>query len=262
MTVVDPLAVPMQAVLGRDAGLALQRLHADHGVAFRLARGAQVVHGASRIEAVELDDGSVVRADAVLVGIGARPATDWLTGGGLDVSSGLTCDQYLAAGPHIAGPGTSSTGTTPATAGGCASSTGRTPRTGVRAQRGRLRLRPRPQLTSSGRRTKSGSAAGRRWADEALDAPDGDRAPTPARAEALWVAARVCLLQGDHEVAARRLDECEAAATRLHLAEAAAQCRGLRGLAAQLRGDLTEAESQFEVVPEDNPPGPRSKLAT
>ncbi|MFC4946592.1 NAD(P)/FAD-dependent oxidoreductase [Pseudonocardia sp. GCM10023141] len=105
VTVVDPLAVPMQAVLGRDTGLALQRLHTNHGVAFRLGRSVQVVHGASRVEVVELDDGSAVRADAVLVGIGARPATDWLTGAGLDVSSGLQCDQYLAAGPRIAGAG-------------------------------------------------------------------------------------------------------------------------------------------------------------
>ncbi|MFC9767975.1 ATP-binding protein [Rhodococcus jostii] len=91
-------------------------------------------------------------------------------------------------------------------------------------------------------------AEGRRWVDEALDAPAGDRAPTPARAKALWVAARVCLLQGDHEVAARRLDECEALATRLALADPAAHCLGLRGLAAQLRGDLAEAESRFEVA--------------
>ncbi|MGV9865911.1 ATP-binding protein [Rhodococcus koreensis] len=91
-------------------------------------------------------------------------------------------------------------------------------------------------------------AEGRRWADEALDAPDGDRAPTPARAKALWVAARVCLLQGDHEAAALRLDECEAVATQLHLADAAAHCLGLRGLAAQLRGDLAEAESYLEVA--------------
>lgn len=91
-------------------------------------------------------------------------------------------------------------------------------------------------------------AEGRRWADEALGAPGDDRAATPARVKALWVAARVCLLQGDPKGAAARLDECEAAATRLHLAEAAAHCVGLRGLAAQLRGDLTEAESQFEVA--------------
>ncbi|MFC4946586.1 ATP-binding protein [Pseudonocardia sp. GCM10023141] len=91
-------------------------------------------------------------------------------------------------------------------------------------------------------------AEGRRWADEALDAPDADRVPTPARAAALWVAARVCLLQGDHRAAAQRLDECEASATLLHLAEATAHCRGLRGLAAQLRGDLAEAESHFEVA--------------
>ncbi|MGW4488322.1 ATP-binding protein [Amycolatopsis sp. NPDC004368] len=91
-------------------------------------------------------------------------------------------------------------------------------------------------------------AEGRRWADEALDAPDGDRAPSAARAKALWVAARVSLLQGDHEVARQRLEECEAAAARLNLADAAAQCRGLRGLAGQLRGDLAEAERHFEVA--------------
>ncbi|MEV8610013.1 LuxR C-terminal-related transcriptional regulator [Amycolatopsis sp. NPDC051373] len=91
-------------------------------------------------------------------------------------------------------------------------------------------------------------AEGRTWADEALGAPEGERAPTAARAKALWVAARVSLLQGDQEAAAQRLDECEALATRLHLADAAAQCRGLRGLAAQLRGDLAEAEGHFEVA--------------
>ncbi|WP_326568866.1 LuxR C-terminal-related transcriptional regulator [Amycolatopsis rhabdoformis] len=91
-------------------------------------------------------------------------------------------------------------------------------------------------------------AEGRRWADEALDAPESGRQPTPARAKALWVAARVCLLQGDHQAAAQRLEECEAAAARLNLADAAAHCLGLRGLAAQLRGDLSEAEKHFGVA--------------
>ncbi|GEL24813.1 pyridine nucleotide-disulfide oxidoreductase [Pseudonocardia sulfidoxydans NBRC 16205] len=105
VTVVDPLEAPMQGVLGRDAGRALQRLHAEHGVGFRLGRGVRVVHGASRVGAVELDDESVVRADAVLVGIGARPAAGWLAGAGLDVSAGLACDRYLAAAPHVVGAG-------------------------------------------------------------------------------------------------------------------------------------------------------------
>ncbi|MGD9985589.1 ATP-binding protein [Pseudonocardia sp.] len=91
-------------------------------------------------------------------------------------------------------------------------------------------------------------AEGRRWADEALDAPGAAPEPTPSRTTALWVAARVCLLQGDHEAATRRLDECEAAAARLQLDDAAAHCIGLRGLAAQLRGDLAEAERHFAVA--------------
>jgi NADPH-dependent 2,4-dienoyl-CoA reductase/sulfur reductase-like enzyme len=57
------------------------------------------VRGASRVEAVELDDGTVLQADAVLVGIGAVPVTGWLEGAELDLSSGLMCDEYLGVGP-------------------------------------------------------------------------------------------------------------------------------------------------------------------
>lgn len=91
-------------------------------------------------------------------------------------------------------------------------------------------------------------AEGRAWADEVLDRSGGTLTASPARTKALWVAAWVSLLQGEHEVAGRRLDECERAAEELHIAEAAAYCRGLRGLAAQLRGELAEAERHFAVA--------------
>lgn len=91
-------------------------------------------------------------------------------------------------------------------------------------------------------------AEGRIWADEVLDVLGRDVEPSAARTKALWVAAWISLLQGDHEAATRRLNECESAAAILGLAGCAAYCRGLRGLAAQLRGDLGEAERQFAVA--------------
>ncbi|MFC5993843.1 NAD(P)/FAD-dependent oxidoreductase [Pseudonocardia hispaniensis] len=99
VTVVDPLPTPMQAVLGPRIGAALGRLHREHGVLFRLGRNVRAVIGSLRVEGVQLDDGTVLPGDAVLVGIGATPAVGWLADSGLDITAGLRCDEYLTAGP-------------------------------------------------------------------------------------------------------------------------------------------------------------------
>ncbi|TCK27601.1 NAD(P)/FAD-dependent oxidoreductase [Pseudonocardia endophytica] len=105
VTVVDTLDAPMAGQLGRELGQQLQRLHEGHGVRFLLGRGVTSVRGVDRVESVELDDGTVLRADVVLVGIGARPVTDWLSRSGLDTSDGLICDRRLFAAPQIVGAG-------------------------------------------------------------------------------------------------------------------------------------------------------------
>jgi NADPH-dependent 2,4-dienoyl-CoA reductase/sulfur reductase-like enzyme len=97
--VIDPLAVPMQPVLGDSIGGALRRTHERHGATFLMGRSVRRVHGQARVEGLELDNGTMVAADAVLTGIGALPATGWLTGSGLGVGDGLLCDACLSAGP-------------------------------------------------------------------------------------------------------------------------------------------------------------------
>jgi len=53
------------------------QVHLDHGVDLRAGTGvSEVIPGG-----VRLDDGSVVEAETVLVAIGSRPNTEWLTGG-------------------------------------------------------------------------------------------------------------------------------------------------------------------------------------
>jgi 3-phenylpropionate/trans-cinnamate dioxygenase ferredoxin reductase component len=99
VAVIDPLTVPMRAVLGDRLGTVLRRLHEQHGVTFLMGRGVRHIRGHARVEGLELDDGTVIAADAVLVGIGATPGTDWLADSGLGIGNGLICDACLGAGP-------------------------------------------------------------------------------------------------------------------------------------------------------------------
>jgi NADPH-dependent 2,4-dienoyl-CoA reductase/sulfur reductase-like enzyme len=52
-----------------------------------------------------LSDGSVIHADRVVVGIGVRPATDWLAGAGLVLDDGVVCDETLSAAPGVVAAG-------------------------------------------------------------------------------------------------------------------------------------------------------------
>jgi NADPH-dependent 2,4-dienoyl-CoA reductase/sulfur reductase-like enzyme len=95
VTIIDPLPALMIRGLGAEVGAALARRHADNGADVRLGRGVAEVRGQDRVEQLVLDDGSVVDADVVVVGIGVTPALGWLAGSGLDVSAGLGCDATL-----------------------------------------------------------------------------------------------------------------------------------------------------------------------
>jgi NADPH-dependent 2,4-dienoyl-CoA reductase/sulfur reductase-like enzyme len=97
VTIVDPLPALMTRGLGPALGQVLAGRHADHGVVLRLGRSVVRAEGAGRIERLILDDGSIVRADLVLVGIGVDPALGWLAGSGLPVDGGLCCDPCLRA---------------------------------------------------------------------------------------------------------------------------------------------------------------------
>ncbi|MFE7173806.1 NAD(P)/FAD-dependent oxidoreductase [Streptomyces sp. NPDC057616] len=92
VTVVEAVDVPLERQLGREMGLVCSSLHSDHGV--RLLRGTGVAGlvGEDRVTGVRLADGRVLPADIVVVGVGVRPATDWLAGSGVQVDDGVVCD--------------------------------------------------------------------------------------------------------------------------------------------------------------------------
>jgi phthalate 3,4-dioxygenase ferredoxin reductase component len=97
VTLVDPLPVPMERAVGPVVGALLAGVHPRHGVRTRFGVGVRAVSGRAGDLTVALSDASVLRAETVVVGIGAIPNDQWLRGSGLVVEDGVVCDAYLAA---------------------------------------------------------------------------------------------------------------------------------------------------------------------
>ena len=106
VTLIDIAPTPMLP-LGPQLGEWCAGLHRDHGVDLRLGTGVTAFHGAGRVEAVELTDGTRLAADLVVVGMGAHPNTKWLASSGLQLTPGLACDATLTAvgDPDVLGAG-------------------------------------------------------------------------------------------------------------------------------------------------------------
>ncbi|MGW5434542.1 NAD(P)/FAD-dependent oxidoreductase [Streptomyces sp. NPDC004059] len=96
VTVVEALNVPLERQLGREMGLVCSSLHSDHGVGLLCGTGVAGLTGDGRVTGVRLTDGRVLPADVVVVGVGVRPATDWLAGSGVHVDDGAVCDAGCA----------------------------------------------------------------------------------------------------------------------------------------------------------------------
>ncbi|MEV8559125.1 FAD-dependent oxidoreductase [Streptomyces sp. NPDC051917] len=94
VTVVDPNPVPMERVLGPELGELCIALHGRHGVRTRFGRAVTSVTGTAGDLAVTLDDGEVLRARTVVVGIGAVPNDGWLAGSGLRPADGVLCEEH------------------------------------------------------------------------------------------------------------------------------------------------------------------------
>ena len=93
VVLIEPQPQPLAAVLGEQIGELVARLHRDEGVDVRLGVGVAEVRGEGHVDTVVLTDGTELPADLVVVGIGSRPATNWLDGSGTEVDNGVLCDE-------------------------------------------------------------------------------------------------------------------------------------------------------------------------
>ena len=101
VAMVEALAAPMLGPLGDELAAWAADLHRDHGVDLHCNARVSDLLGNGRVEAVELDDGTRIPADTVVVGIGVRPNVEWLSDSGLTIGDGVICDQYCRAAPGV-----------------------------------------------------------------------------------------------------------------------------------------------------------------
>jgi apoptosis-inducing factor 3 len=89
--VVAPEARPMERVLGPAMGDFIRSLHESQGVVFHLGHTV----GAVDSRQVKLDDGALIEADLVLIGIGVRPRLALAERAGLAIDHGVLVNEYL-----------------------------------------------------------------------------------------------------------------------------------------------------------------------
>jgi 3-phenylpropionate/trans-cinnamate dioxygenase ferredoxin reductase component len=96
VAIVEMAELPLLGVLGPEIAQTFADLHADHGV--RLCLGAELVEitvEGGRASGVRLADGTVLPADAVVVGVGVAPDVALADAAGLATDNGVLVDAAL-----------------------------------------------------------------------------------------------------------------------------------------------------------------------
>ena len=95
VTVIEPVAVPLEQVLGAEVGAIYRDIHSDHGVRMLLGTGIAALEGSTAVERVRTTDGRTVDCDFVVVGIGVQPRVALAEDAGLHVDDGVVVDEHL-----------------------------------------------------------------------------------------------------------------------------------------------------------------------
>jgi 3-phenylpropionate/trans-cinnamate dioxygenase ferredoxin reductase subunit len=95
VTMIEPLQVPLQRVLGPELGAFYRDVHVDHGVHMLLGRGVVGFAGDEAVGAVVMDDGMLVECDFVVVSVGVSPRIEVAARAGIEAADGILVDEYL-----------------------------------------------------------------------------------------------------------------------------------------------------------------------
>jgi 3-phenylpropionate/trans-cinnamate dioxygenase ferredoxin reductase component len=96
VTLLEAAELPLLRVLGPEVAQVFAALHRDHGVDLRSGvRVAEITGKDGHVAGVRLGDGTVVAADAVIVGVGITPNTELAAAAGLEIDDGIKVDAGL-----------------------------------------------------------------------------------------------------------------------------------------------------------------------
>ena len=95
VTIVEPLSVPLERVLGPEVGAVYRDVHTGHGVDFVSGAGVAAFEGAAAVERVVTGDGRKIDCDFVVVGVGVEPRIQLAAQAGLAVDNGVLVDAEL-----------------------------------------------------------------------------------------------------------------------------------------------------------------------
>ena len=96
VTVLESAELPLLRVLGPQMAQVFAGLHRENGVDLRLGVTVAALRGeGSAVTGVELGDGAVIDADAVVVGVGVTPNVDLARQAGLEVDDGVLVNAGL-----------------------------------------------------------------------------------------------------------------------------------------------------------------------
>lgn len=90
-------STPFESSLGAEIGSVFASLHRSHGVELHPDSAPVRIIGSRGVEGVALDDGTVLEADLVVVGIGVVPAAETAEAAGIAVDDGVLTDGRLRA---------------------------------------------------------------------------------------------------------------------------------------------------------------------
>jgi 3-phenylpropionate/trans-cinnamate dioxygenase ferredoxin reductase subunit len=101
VTVVDPLSVALERVLGTEVGTIYRDIHSEHGVQMLMGTGVEAFQGDKAVERVRTSDGQELDCDFVVVGVGVEPRTELAVEAGIAVDNGVVVNEEL----HTSVPG-------------------------------------------------------------------------------------------------------------------------------------------------------------
>jgi NADPH-dependent 2,4-dienoyl-CoA reductase/sulfur reductase-like enzyme/nitrite reductase/ring-hydroxylating ferredoxin subunit len=101
VTIIAPEDIPFKNTFGSEVGNLIKKLQEEQGVKFKLSSEVSKFEGDENIKSVILSNGERIECDLVVIGIGVKPATDFIKGLNFEKDGSIKVDEYLQAAEDV-----------------------------------------------------------------------------------------------------------------------------------------------------------------